>query len=94
MGKSHSDWEVPLTVYKPYTSPVTYPVNGPMYKLLRRLVTKENIEALGFVDWLTTEKVLQEGFEEQDPVRMHTACVAAQYVVLGQKFGIKTARAH
>ena len=65
-----------------------------MYKLLHRLVTKQNIEALGFIDWLTTEKVLQEGFEEQDPVKMRRVCVAAQFVVLGQKFGIKTARAH
>ena len=63
-----------------------------MYKLFHRLITRQNIEALGFVDWSTTGKTLQEGFEEQDPVKMRTVCVVAQYVVLGQKFGIRTAK--
>lgn len=65
-----------------------------MYTLLHRLSTRKNIEALGFVDWSTTEKILQEGFEEQDPVKTRRVCVAAQYVVLGQKFGIRTTRVH
>ncbi|KAL8708458.1 MAG: hypothetical protein Q9225_007596, partial [Loekoesia sp. 1 TL-2023] len=39
----------------PYSAPNVYPVGGPMHKLMERLVTKENVEELGFVDWERTE---------------------------------------
>jgi len=35
----------------PYSAPTTWPEDGPLHKLMQKLVTKENVEQLGFVDW-------------------------------------------
>ncbi|KAL8809350.1 MAG: hypothetical protein Q9200_003487 [Gallowayella weberi] len=75
----------------PYTAPVKYPVGGPMHLLMSRLITKENIEDLGFIDWSKTHDLVQKSFEEQEPNALRKAFTVAQFVVLGQRFGIKTA---
>ena len=35
----------------PYSAPLQYAVDGPLHQLMKRLVTRENIEELGFMDW-------------------------------------------
>ncbi|KAL8787302.1 MAG: hypothetical protein Q9213_002293 [Squamulea squamosa] len=76
---------------KPYTAPIKYPIGGPMHQLMSRLITKENVESLGFMDWSKTHDLVPKGFEEQAPNLLLKAFTVAQYVVLGQRFGIKTA---
>ncbi|KAL9597625.1 MAG: hypothetical protein Q9219_005008 [cf. Caloplaca sp. 3 TL-2023] len=76
----------------PYTAPLKYPSGGPMHQLMRCLITKENIEALGFLDWSKLHNLVQKSFEEQVPGMLRKVFTVAQYVVLGQRFGIKTAR--
>jgi asparagine synthase (glutamine-hydrolysing) len=66
-------------------------VDGPLHKLLARLLTKENIDHLGFVDLEKTSTLLDDAFVKKNPLAMRFALVVAQWVVLSQRFGIKKA---
>jgi asparagine synthase (glutamine-hydrolysing) len=81
----------------PYTAPVIYPTGGPLHRLLQKLLTKENIDQLGFLDWDTVESHMKYAFPkdaEQGGASSHTfrgVLMSAQLVILGQKFGVKRA---
>ncbi|KAI4143115.1 MAG: hypothetical protein L6R39_004690 [Caloplaca ligustica] len=75
----------------PYSAPNVYPIGGPMHRLMQKLITKENVEALGFVDWDRTAGLVERAFREQDQVALRSAFGVAQWVVLGQRFGIPKA---
>lgn len=62
-----------------------------MHRLMHKLITKENVEALGFVDWERTEGLVERAFREQDQVALRSAFGVAQWVVLGRRFGIPKA---
>lgn len=64
-----------------------------MHKLMSRLVTKENIEQLGFVDWERVKNVVSKGFDGGDVSSFRLAATLAQWVVLAQKFDMKQAEA-
>ncbi|KAL8764776.1 MAG: hypothetical protein Q9209_007885 [Squamulea sp. 1 TL-2023] len=78
---------------QPYSAPSIYPLGGPMHALMSKLITKENIEQLGFIDWSQTENLVSTAFESQDQVQLRSAFGIAQWVVLGQRFGIPRAEA-
>ncbi|KAI9692564.1 MAG: hypothetical protein M1822_006795 [Bathelium mastoideum] len=75
----------------PYSAPTTYPENGPLHKLLQRLVTKENVEELGFLHWEKTKNLVHRAFVEKDALAMRLAFSVAQFVVLSERFGISRA---
>ncbi|KAL8724215.1 MAG: hypothetical protein Q9181_006926 [Wetmoreana brouardii] len=75
----------------PYSAPSIYPLGGPMHKLMSKLITEENVEALGFVDWSRTKDLVERAFSTQDQVALRSAFGIAQWVVLGQRFGIPKA---
>ena len=75
-----------------FSAPPKWPANGPLHKLMARLVTRENIESLGFVDWDLVKELVPRAFEEGDVGSFRVAGMLAQWVVLGQKFGIARAR--
>lgn len=75
----------------PYTAPPVYPVGGPLHKLFSRLLTRDNVERLGFIDWKAAEEILLAAFEQQDTASFRAAILLCQWVVLSQRFGIKTA---
>ena len=62
-----------------------------MHQLMSRLITKQNVEALGFLDWSEMHNLVHKSFEEQEPVMLRTTFLVAQYVVLSQRFGVETA---
>lgn len=74
-----------------YLGPVRFPENGPLCKVLRRLVTRENIAQLGFVDWSKSEGLVDKAFVDKDPLSFRAAMTVAQFVVLGQRFRVETA---
>lgn len=75
----------------PYSAPSVYPIGGPMHQLMSRLITEENVEALGFVDWSRTRDLVEKAFSTQDQVALRSAFGIAQWVVLGKRFGIPKA---
>ncbi|KAL1965993.1 hypothetical protein VTN77DRAFT_4933 [Rasamsonia byssochlamydoides] len=77
---------------QPYMGPVRFAENGPMHQAFRKLVTQENVAQLGFVDWSRTERLVERAFVEKDPVAFRYAMAVAQFVVLAQRFGVKTAQ--
>ncbi|KAL9077988.1 MAG: hypothetical protein Q9157_003092 [Trypethelium eluteriae] len=77
----------------PYSAPTTYPENGPLHKLLQHLITKENVEGLGFVDWEKTRDLIHRAFVGKEALAMRFAFSVAQWVVLSQRFGVMKAEA-
>ncbi|GAB7357484.1 hypothetical protein MBLNU459_g0021t1 [Dothideomycetes sp. NU459] len=78
----------------PYSAPTTWPAGGPLHNLLAGLVTRENVDRLGFVSWEACADLVARAFAE-DPHQgaLRSAIVVAQWVILGQRFGVKQARA-
>lgn len=70
---------------------MSYSVDGPLYKLLNGLITEENIARLGFVSWNKTRDLVSRAFERKESLAFRLALVVAQWVVLADRFGVKTA---
>jgi asparagine synthase (glutamine-hydrolysing) len=79
----------------PYTAPTTYVADGPIHKLLVRLVTKENVDRLGFIDWHAVHTLLDQAFGNgpiQERVKgFRLALCVAEWIVLSQRFNVATA---
>ncbi|CAO1597023.1 hypothetical protein XANCAGTX0491_000853 [Xanthoria calcicola] len=75
----------------PYTAPTTYPLDGPMHRLMARLITQPSVENLGFIDWEKTKGLVETAFQSQDRVAMTAVFGLAQLVVLAQRFGMPRA---
>lgn len=79
---------------QPYIAPTVFPVGGPLYTLFERLVTRENIENLGFVDWNRVSGLLASAFgEKRDTQALRVLINVGQWVVLSRRFGIAKATA-
>ncbi len=72
----------------PYSAPVVYPVDGPIHQLMKRLITEESVEDLGFLVSEGIEERVERCFREQDQVGMREVFVVAQFVVLGRAFEV------
>ncbi|OJD36739.1 asparagine synthase [Diplodia corticola] len=77
----------------PYSAPTLFPENGPLHKLFSRLMTRENVEELGFVDWNKTKDMVREAFVEKNPSAVRAAISISQWIVLGRRFGVRKAEA-
>lgn len=76
----------------PYSAPTTWPRDGPLHGLMSRLITRENVEELGFVDWSKAEGLVERAFGENgDPLAMRFSLLVAEWVVIGKRFGVKRA---
>ncbi|CEL01874.1 Putative Asparagine synthetase [Aspergillus calidoustus] len=74
-----------------YLGPSQYREDGALYKVVKKLLTKENVKRLGFVDWDQLQDNLVKGFREGDQRAFRISLFVAQLVVLSQRFGVKTA---
>lgn len=76
----------------PYSAPTKYPQNGPLQKLLSRLLVKEEVENLGFVSWEKVGGLVDEAVGEDGDARaLRLALVVAEWVVLARRFGVRRA---
>ncbi|KAJ5750334.1 hypothetical protein N7533_007362 [Penicillium manginii] len=78
---------------KPYVGPAKFPENGPLHQLFLRLISRENVEALGFLDWTATEQLVSKAFRDQNPLCFRAAFQICQMVVISQRFGVAKASA-
>ncbi|OJJ08832.1 hypothetical protein ASPVEDRAFT_47981 [Aspergillus versicolor CBS 583.65] len=83
--------EIYTRTKKPYMGPLKFPNNGPLHRKLAELVTRENVEALGFVDWEQTSVFVPKAFEEGDQLAFRASLAIAQFVVISKRFGVKPA---
>ncbi|GAB1197524.1 hypothetical protein APSETT444_006820 [Aspergillus pseudonomiae] len=74
---------------KAYMGPRKFWPGGPLHRKITQLVTKENVESLGFVDWNATEEAVENAFHKQEPLALRRAITVAQFIILGQRFGIR-----
>lgn len=86
----------------PYSAPVVYSVDGPLHKLMRKLITKDNVENLGFFDWFPNSPgaagrslghMIDEAFADKSIPAFKQVICLAQWVVLGQRFGVERVEA-
>jgi asparagine synthase (glutamine-hydrolysing) len=76
---------------KAYMGPRKFWPGGPLHRKITELVTRENVEKLGFVDWNAAQDAMDRAFNKQEALALRRAITVAQFVVLGQRFGVKTA---
>ncbi|KAL1595958.1 hypothetical protein SLS60_009648 [Paraconiothyrium brasiliense] len=75
----------------PYMGPIRYTANGPFHQVIKSLVTKENVEQLGFIDWSRVEGLAEKAFVQHEHLAYLTVLSVAQFVVFSQRFGVKRA---
>ncbi|KAF9735516.1 asparagine synthase [Paraphaeosphaeria minitans] len=75
----------------PFSAPVTYPVDGPLHRYIGSLMTKENIEQLGFLEWEKCKYLVEDGFVHKNAVEMRKLFMISQLVELQRRFGVKRA---
>ncbi|KAJ6091736.1 hypothetical protein N7467_003705 [Penicillium canescens] len=78
---------------KPYIGPTRFQENGPLHQLFLRLTSRENVDALGFVDWEETQENVRKAFVDKDSWSLRAAFSVCQFVVLSQRFGVARATA-
>ncbi|KAL5115627.1 hypothetical protein ACEQ8H_006514 [Pleosporales sp. CAS-2024a] len=76
----------------PFSAPVQYKEGGAVYDLFDKLITKDNIERLGFLDWRTCEGLVKHAIEEgDDRAAFGQMILVGQFVILANKFKVKRA---
>ncbi|KAK7717675.1 hypothetical protein SLS64_003170 [Diaporthe eres] len=75
----------------PYTAPATWPAGGPLHRLFERLVTRANVDQLGFLDWESVKGLVGAVFLEKDLASFRQALIIAEWVVISQRFGVEKA---
>ncbi|KAI1495208.1 asparagine synthase [Biscogniauxia mediterranea] len=76
----------------PYTAPVAWPRGGPLHRLFARLLTRESVGALGFLDWPGVRDALGRAFGEgADPAALRQVIAAAGLVTMSRRFGVPAA---
>ena len=93
-GKKYITDEVYQKKKHPYSAPVRYTKSGPLYKVVKKLVTEQKVGALGWLDGREVERVVEGAFvdgdadEKGDVGLFRLAICLAQWVVLGERFGV------
>ena len=74
-----------------YSAPTAWPTHGPLHKKMSRLVTRENVQKLGFIDWQQAQNLVHDAFVDKDAKAMRFTLLVAEWIVIGQRFGVKRA---
>ena len=80
----------------PYSAPTTYPTGGPVHRVLERLVTREGVKRLGFVQWEEVQRLMRLAFGDakEDAGRVwawRNVLVVAEWIVLSMRFHMNPA---
>ncbi|KAK4500902.1 hypothetical protein PRZ48_009094 [Zasmidium cellare] len=78
----------------PYLGPVEFSADGPLYKEIKRLVTREAVEKLGLFDWGVIDSMAEKAFGQHEHGAFRTVLAVAQLIVIGKRFGVRTAQPH
>lgn len=83
----------------PYSAPLHYNIDGPLHRLMQKLVTEPNIADLGFLAWRSEAfhngkslgDLVHLAFAEKDETVFRLVICLAQWIVLSKKFGVRKA---
>lgn len=75
----------------PFSAPVQYKPDGPVHRLFERLITKENVEKLGFLEWDKCKDLLHDAIYDGSRPKWSQMILVGQFVILSKKFGVKKA---
>ncbi|KAI5927055.1 asparagine synthase [Camillea tinctor] len=76
----------------PFTAPLAWPRGGPLHRLFERLLTRENVDRVGFLDWDGTRGALDRAFgEKADVGALREVLTAGGLVTMSQRFGVPRA---
>jgi asparagine synthase (glutamine-hydrolysing) len=76
----------------PFLAPTRWKLNGPLHNMFKKLLTREAVEKLGFVDYDVVEKALGGAFGEKPHApSFRILCYTGGWVSLSQRFGVKKA---
>lgn len=70
-----------------YTAPVLYPEDGPLHQLYKKLLTRDNIEGLGFLKWEEVKELPERAFVKKELNAMRSLNLCCQWIILGKRFG-------
>ena len=74
-----------------YMAPSLYPENGPLHQLYKKLLTKENIEGLGFLKWEEVKELPERAFVKKEFKAVRSLNYCCQWIILGKRFGVARA---
>jgi asparagine synthase (glutamine-hydrolysing) len=74
-----------------FGAPVKWEVGGALYKLFATVMTRENVEGLGFLEWEKCEGLMAGAFARHDRAMWRQLITIVQLIMLGKRFGVKRA---
>lgn len=75
----------------PFSAPAGYRRGGPVHRLFERLITKDNVEQLGFLEWDTCKNLVEDAIQIADRAKYKQMILVGQFVILSRRFNIKKA---
>ncbi|KAI8933075.1 hypothetical protein NX059_009720 [Plenodomus lindquistii] len=76
----------------PFSAPVKYKPEGPVHKLFSSLITKENVDKLGFMDWEQCKGLVHDAIFDANRAKYSQMILVGQFVILQKRFGVSTAQ--
>ena len=75
----------------PFSAPVKYQKDGPLQRYFESIMTRENVENIGFLEWNKCKGLIREAFVEKNSVQMRKLFLVTQFIEIGKRFGVKKA---
>ena len=75
----------------PFSAPVKYRPDGPVHRLFEGLITKENVEQLGFLEWEKCRNLVHDAIFDADRAKYSQMILVGQFVILQKRFRVKRA---
>ncbi|KAM3441685.1 hypothetical protein MY4824_001463 [Beauveria thailandica] len=76
----------------PFLAPARWPADGPLHNMFRKLLTREAVENLGFVNYDVVQQALGDAFgENAKSTAFRILAYTGGWVTLSQRFGVKKA---
>lgn len=77
----------------PFLAPTKWPRDGPLHRLFKRVLTRESVERLGFVDPVVVEDAFDAAFGEKgEPRSFRILCDVAAWITLADRFNVQPAK--
>ncbi|EOA84140.1 uncharacterized protein SETTUDRAFT_155435 [Exserohilum turcica Et28A] len=75
----------------PFSAPVRYKPGGLVHEFFEKLMTRENVEQLGFLEWEKCKNLLHDAIYDADRPKWSQMILVGQFVILSKRFGVKKA---